>query len=363
MATLNPHVRRSWPKWRTSGCLVCGLSSLPCFPPAWSLRIYFFWRDFASVFPTFRTFPSPALTLLCPFVVPPTRFVSLSSKLAAPGCKSAGTRAPPASPRHPRPCPLLSHLSPLFEVVRAVAGAQATSLSLEGKRGEECIYRLLVISSPVWNDSLTFWLRALLGTLQTTASECDIFCPNGLELDPGELASPRLCSSLLLSTSNLVSVISRADSAPRQKLDTGAVIKVKQQSFPANSFAKRRHTFSNSCSPLNGWVWCVSCFCLQLHSGTLLCSAPSRLLLPLLVSTPGWCELGCCCLKTVFLLNVKAQEWLKQKQQWFHFQTFRIFFPDLAPPCVGFVCDCGLLLGSELSRLIRASNVPPNWLS
>lgn len=85
--------------------------------------------------------------------------------------------------------PLLSHPSPLFEVIRGTVRAHATVLSFHPHRGKKRerkrkVFRpwwSIVISPPVWNDSFTVWLIVLLGTRsKQTTSGCGVFHPNWL---------------------------------------------------------------------------------------------------------------------------------------------------------------------------------------
>lgn len=134
-----------------------------CMSPLCSARLNIYFSVLLKFFLQSPNFSYAVISSFDSFSVFSHLFCWLFGKLTASDCSSVANMHFTLLPRHhdtPVCTILLSHLSPRFEVIRA----QATSLSFEGKRG---VYlELLVISSPVWNNSLTFWLRALCGTLQ-----------------------------------------------------------------------------------------------------------------------------------------------------------------------------------------------------
>lgn len=102
-------------------------------------------------------------------------FCWLFGKLATSDCSTVVNVHFTLLPRHHETLvctPLLSHLSPRFEVIRA----QATSLSFEGKRGEECIYSCL---SSLLLCEMIHWLSDS-ELYEELSSGCHIFCPSWL---------------------------------------------------------------------------------------------------------------------------------------------------------------------------------------
>lgn len=97
-------------------------------------------------------------------LLPPTCFVDFLINLQRPLAALWQTRTSPSSLVTMTPLFVPPPLTSLASLWSNQSSGHFTQLWGEERRG---VYlELLVISSPVWNDSLTFWLRALWGTLQ-----------------------------------------------------------------------------------------------------------------------------------------------------------------------------------------------------
>lgn len=172
--------------------LSCSLSALSHSPPppraALPLSALFLFSFSALMF----LIHSQYHTNFLPLSLSPRRTCALGSLCTPPF---------PYQRKHPsNPClsvPLLSHPSPLFEVIRALVRAHATPVSFyprtEGKKKKKKKRRGMYLdpagaqSALLLCEMIHSWLIALLGSLalslsKQTTSGCGIFHPNWLEL-------------------------------------------------------------------------------------------------------------------------------------------------------------------------------------
>lgn len=170
-----------------------------------------------------------------------------------------------------------------------------TQLWGEERRGVDL--ELLVISSPVWNDSLTFWISGFMRNTPVDATfSVQVDCSCNWECYPWCVPAARCFFQQAIKPWWLA----RAESVPKQKSDAAEVIKVTQRSsWLCSAWDSYFHllsceTSASNHSLPNGPVWPVDRLCVSAELFPAAALYISSLLLLLLLPLLPLLLLLCC---------------------------------------------------------------------